>query len=118
MNNLLSISMSCAVPLYIMQIKQKGGVSEEDFQKAKECSTLLASKGDVLQYGGGKKGEVADVFNKTAFAIAVLSFCPGGIKIFGQHYMSEENLSFKRKKEFLKVKRKIKKGLEIERKSI
>ena len=62
--------------------------------------------------------EVADVFNKTAFAIAVLSFCPGGIKIFGQHYTSEEKLSVKRKKEFLKVRRNLKKGLESETNSI
>jgi hypothetical protein len=36
------------------------------------------------------KGETAKQFNKTALAIAVLSFQPGGIEIFGLHF--EESL--------------------------
>ncbi|MEK6609189.1 MAG: hypothetical protein AABZ30_16140 [Myxococcota bacterium] len=40
-------------------------------------------------FGGGKPGEVADLFNRTAKAIAVLSFAPGGVTVFGQHWEAQ-----------------------------
>lgn len=89
----LSIALSAAVPLWILDIKEKGGLSDNDFIEAKQVSSLLGSKGDVLLFGGSKKrGEVADLFNKVAKAIAVLSFCPGGITIFGQTFEADSIL--------------------------
>jgi len=87
-NNILAIAMSAAIPLYIISLKDKGGPSQADFDSLKETSSLLGEKGDVLLFGGKKKNECADIFNKTAEAIAILSFLPGGITIFGQHYQS------------------------------
>lgn len=87
MRDSLSIAMAAAVPLYIMRMLDNDGPGEEDFKKARLASRLLGEKGDLLLFGGGKKkGEVAHIFNETAKAIAVLSFCPGGINIFGQHF--------------------------------
>ncbi len=84
--DLLSIAMSAAIPLRIMQLKARGGPSKEDIQKAQKTSEMLGERGDVLIFGGGKKGEAAELFNRTAQAIAVLSFVPGGVTIFGQHF--------------------------------
>jgi hypothetical protein len=69
-----------------MNLKERGGPSQEDWAKAREFSSVLGERGDVLLFGGGKKGESADLFNRTAAAIAVLSFCPGGVSLFGSHF--------------------------------
>jgi len=104
MNDLLAISMSAAIPLWIMSLKEKGGPTNADFNESKEAGELLAHKGDILLYKGGKKGETANIFNKTAKAIAVLSFCPGGITIFNQHY--ESIIPNKNKLKLIKLKSK------------
>jgi len=85
-DNLLAIAMSAAVPLHIMQLQEKGGPDATDLKKAQETSDMLGERGDVLLFGGGKTGEAADLFNRTAHTIAVLAFVPGGIDIFGQHF--------------------------------
>ena len=52
----------------------------------KTLPDLLGSQGDVLLFGGGKKGEAADMFNKMAEGIALMSFLPGGVRVFGVHW--------------------------------
>ena len=84
--NTLAITLSTAVPVWIMSLQDKGGPTKKDFDELKETSKLLGEKGDILLFGGGKKGECANIFNKTAKAIAVLSFLPGGIEIFGMRF--------------------------------
>jgi len=88
MDSHLSIALSAAVPLQIMAIKERGGVTDEDFASASKFAQTLGEKGDVLLFGSKKEGEAADLFNKTAKAIAVLSYIPDGITIFGGHYES------------------------------
>ena len=61
-----------------------------DFERARKVSNVLGEKGDILLFGGGKKGEAASIFNETAHAIAILAFCPGGIDIFGSHFDAKE----------------------------
>jgi len=95
----LGIAMSVAVPLWILSIREKGGLSNQDFIEARETSILLGEKGDILLFGSSKKkGEAANIFNKTAKAIAVLSFCPGGITIFGQTFEANKILNVFRKR--------------------
>ena len=91
MDNPLAIAMSAAVPLHIMRLKEKGGPTAEDMKKAQATSDKLGERGDVLLYGGGKKGECADLFNQTAAAIAVLAFVPGGVTIFGSHFEAKRD---------------------------
>jgi len=86
--NSIEIALSTAVPLLIQQWIERGKPKQEDFEEleAKNISKLLGEKGDVLLFGSKKKGEVARVFNELAEAIAILSFLPGGIRIFGAHW--------------------------------
>jgi hypothetical protein len=89
MNNQLSIALSAAVPLHIIELQAKGGPDAEDLKKATAMSSVLGERGDVLLFGGGKKGkkgEVAEIFNGLARALAVLSFVPGGVTLFGNHW--------------------------------
>jgi hypothetical protein len=76
----LVTALSAAVGLRVMEI-EAGNVPEVDLSSV---SRLLATRGDSLLFKSKKKGETAQVFNETAKAIAVLSFLPGGITLFGQ----------------------------------
>ena len=89
----LGIALSCAVPLWILQLKEYGVPTEEQVQKiCREVPRLLGEHGDGLLNPGNKRlkkkpgTRPAEVFNRTAEAIAVLSFSPGGITIFGTHW--------------------------------
>ncbi len=75
MSDLLLIALQVAVPLRIAEMR--GGPTEEDLARAKAFGLELASRGDVLLYGG-KKGEAADLFNRLADALAVTAYLPGG----------------------------------------
>jgi hypothetical protein len=84
--NLLEIMMVPAVFLRIAEMEKQGGPSAEDMARAQETSGMLGEHGDVLLHGGGKKGQCADLFNRTAHAIAVLAFVPGGVELFGTRF--------------------------------
>lgn len=85
-NSLLSIFLSVAVPLRMMELVGRGGPTTDDMTRAQEASNLLGEKGDVLLFGSKREGETAHIANELAFSIAVLSFCPGGVRTFGQHF--------------------------------
>ena len=85
-NQPLSIALSVAVPLRIAELERIGGPSAEETKKVVNLGKELSFLGDVLLFGGGKKGEVAELFNGLVNAIAVLSFCPVGVKLFGSHW--------------------------------
>ena len=88
MNDLLAIALSAAVPLHIAELQRRGGPTLADVERARAFAVELASHGDDLQFGNKKKGAVAALFNGTAFSIAVCSFSPGGVTIFGEHWES------------------------------
>ena len=85
--------MAIAVPLWIMRIHDRGGITNADFKRTNaELQPILERADTFLLFKGkeAKKGEVADAFNKLAEGIATLSFVPGGIKIFNVHYRAED----------------------------
>lgn len=88
-DGLLKIALSAVVPLRIMELQGRGGPGPEDLARARDWNERLMGRGDVLLFGGSKKqGEVAELFDGLAYAIAVLSFCPGGVGLFGEHWES------------------------------
>ena len=84
-----SIAFNAAIMLNCMSLESSGGPTPEQWASIQEFSQVLAERADVMLFGGGKKGEAADMFNKTCFAVACLSFTPGGIDFMGQHYESK-----------------------------
>lgn len=86
--NLLSISLSVAVPLRIHDILQNGGPSDKDLARIRSYQSDLLERGVDLFFL--KAGATAERFHQVADAIAVLSFNPGGITVFGQHYDGRE----------------------------
>lgn len=90
----LSIALSVAVPLRIAEYQKGGGPGDADRDRVREFAIVLGEKGDVLQYGG-KPGEAADLFNRLADGLAVLSFQPGGVKAFGEHWQGYPDFEYK-----------------------
>ena len=88
MNDALPIMLSGAVPLHIMQLEIRGGPIEDDFNRVRACSQVLAEKADVLMFGSKVKGEAASLFNRLADALAVMAFVPGGVHFHGMHFQS------------------------------
>ena len=82
----LGTALATAVPLHILELQERGGPTDADMAELGSVAELLGEKGDILLFGGKKKGECAEIFNKTAFGIAVLAFAPGGVTLFGQHF--------------------------------
>jgi hypothetical protein len=64
---LMRTSLAAAVPLWIAEVS--GWSTERRLATARECADVVASKGDVLQFGG-KRGEAAAGFNALARGLA------------------------------------------------
>jgi hypothetical protein len=84
--DLMSTSLQVAVPLWIEEVR--GWTVERRVATARESADVVASKGDVLQFGG-KKGEAAEAFNALARGLACCAYQPGGITFLGDHYEVE-----------------------------
>jgi hypothetical protein len=91
MSELLPEMMRMAVYLQIEVLKARGGPTQQDMKRAQETSDILGEHGDILLHGGGKPGECADQFNRTAQAFAVLAFCPGGVEVFGVQFEAKRS---------------------------
>lgn len=82
--------LSIAVPLRIALLLEQGGATAEDFQRVAGYDDEIG-RADALFFASerrGKRGEAASWFNKVAEALAVLSFCSGGVDLFGLRYES------------------------------
>lgn len=80
-NALLLIALDAAVPLWIEKLREVPVASR--IERARGLADIIASKGDVLQFGG--KG-CAEAFNALAESLACLAFQPGGVRFMGRHW--------------------------------
>jgi hypothetical protein len=85
-NSHLGIFLSAAVPLQIRELQSKGGPTLEDLRAMQKYSKQLKEHGDSLLFKDKKKGVTAQMANGLASAVAILSFVPGGITTFDQHW--------------------------------
>jgi len=81
----LTTSMEAAIPIWIAKLSKQplDYVLKRMAEQSKTLPGLLGGKGEIMLFGGGEKGEAADMFNQTAEAVALMSFLPGGIHVFG-----------------------------------
>ena len=86
---LLPMHLSVHVPLLIAELRAGGGPTEEDLVRVQGYLPDLLTCGDQLFFRSTRPGETAQRVNQVAEAIAVLSFQPGGITVFDQHWESE-----------------------------
>lgn len=84
--DLLRVALQAAVPLWVQEVQSWS--TESRLAVARECADVVASKGDVLQFGG-KRGEAAAAFNALARGLACCAYQPGGVTFLGDHYEAE-----------------------------
>lgn len=85
--NLLQSALSAAVPLWIENLKLVPWSAIQDRLPA--IGQQVAEHGDHILYRSKKKGKTAAAFNALAEGVAALSFCPGGITLFGLHFEAQ-----------------------------
>lgn len=90
---LLSICLSCAVPLWIEKVRS--WTSEEREAKAHAAGhTIAYGSGAAAVATGGKERSkkkrpnqgAGEVFNAMAMGLALLAYCPGGVTFAGNHW--------------------------------
>lgn len=54
--------------------------------RAENAGRLIAERADIMLFGGGQKGQAAEVFNALAEMVSYMAFLPGGITTFGMHF--------------------------------
>jgi hypothetical protein len=83
---LLKTSLEFAVSLRIMELQQRGGPTDTDFRRLRAIGQDIASYGDALMFrtpASKSHPGTADLFNRLAYAIAVMAHCPGGVNLLG-----------------------------------
>lgn len=85
----LLVSLGVAVPMWQLDLLARRLPADVIQREARECSAVIAEKGDVLQFGG--KG-CADAFNALAKGIALASMCPGGAEFMGRHWCTDHDV--------------------------
>ena len=83
----LLIALEAAVPLHIIELQDR--TPEQRVAIAQRSADEVACHGDTLQFGGGKRGDVAAVFNHLARGLAAGAFAPGGITFAGHHWCTD-----------------------------
>lgn len=86
-SELLKAHLAFIVPLRIIEIRQEGREWTEHMARVRTYMPDILERGELLfHYEKGTSNRLA---SKVADAIAVLSFVPGGISLFGLHFESE-----------------------------
>lgn len=87
----LPLALYTAVPLWCREMRELGPEGrEQELIRLQESDLCLRM--EYVLFRGPKKGDSARAFNDLAKAIAILSFCPGGVKVFGVRYESKDNV--------------------------
>ena len=83
----LLTALEAAVPLHIIELRDR--TPEQRVAIGQKSAGEVAHRGDVLEFGGHKRGVVADVFNHLARGLACGAYQPGGITFAGRHWCTD-----------------------------
>ncbi len=78
---LIQAHLDAAVPLLIRELLEEGGPTDYHYQLVREHGRYLAEHGDAILYP--QKGTTSEAMNRLVEGVAILAFCPGGIRLFG-----------------------------------
>ncbi len=82
----IKVHLEQCVPLVIRRYKQAGGPRDEDHARAHSYALYLREHDEDILFPKTNKGNETEAMDKLVEGIAVLAFCPGGIRIFGLEY--------------------------------
>ena len=81
----LRAHLQAHVPPRIRYYLGKDGPSAQDVERVREYATDLGTFGDIILFPDGK-GKDKPHLEKLVDGVAVLSFCPLGVTLFGLHF--------------------------------
>lgn len=84
----MRIRSICWCPCTSWNSRRRAGRPQADLARALTLPSDLGERGDVLIYGGGKRGQAGALAGRLAQAIAVMAFLPGGVHLFGRHWVA------------------------------
>jgi hypothetical protein len=93
-DEVLRMYLETMVSLRIHDYLEKGGPSDYDYERVRaEYPQYLGSHGDAILFK--EKGVTSYAITVLVDGLAVLSFCPGGVTLFGMHFETkiEEGVS-------------------------
>lgn len=76
--------LATAVPLLIIELISQGGPTDFHYRRVREHGRYIAEHGDAIMFY--QKGTSSEAMTRLVEGIAVLSFCPGGVHIFGLEF--------------------------------
>jgi len=77
------------VHLFVDDLRNRGGPNAQEWYDALARSTKLEAMAEkAVSLETFKRGEWPEVATELAFIVAVLSFRPGGVSLFGQHWQT------------------------------
>ena len=83
----LASMLGCAVPLWMFIYRQQGPEARQrELERLNDPENDFYLRLEYVLHKGPKPGDTAKAFNDLAKAIALLSFCPGGVCVFGQRF--------------------------------
>jgi hypothetical protein len=88
-----SIPMQSAVPLRILSLYERGGITRRDLILAYLAGETLGTSADRYLNGTTTAEENAALFNRAARTLAVLSYLPGGVPEGWGHYDAQAFLA-------------------------
>lgn len=77
-------TLEVAVPLWIARLREVPWTLID--ARREPCMMMIAEHGDDILFRSKKPGNTAKAFNALAEAVAILSFVPGGVKVFGREW--------------------------------
>lgn len=83
-NPVLVLTLDMAVPMHLHEIRAWS--FDARLAEARRCADAVAAHGDVLQFGGNRKGDTAEAFNAFARGLAVAAYQPGGVDFADRHW--------------------------------
>jgi hypothetical protein len=83
--HLLMTSLQVSVPIKVAELQRLPPEILTDMlrHRGPDLADIIASRSDILMFGGGKRGEVAHVFAAVTEALALGALVPGGIQLLG-----------------------------------
>jgi len=84
--SLLRDTLAASVPFAMLDLEQRGGPGDADYEEARAEATPLAEQGDNILFRGHKKGQTAHLVSNLIRAVAVLAYAPGGVTIANLHF--------------------------------
>jgi len=78
---LIQTHLDATVPSLIRELLEGGGPTDYHYQRLREHGCDLAEHGDAILFA--QPGKTSEAMNRLVEGIAILAFCPGGIRVFG-----------------------------------